>query len=57
MLIVIVVVFALCWLPYRGVVVYNSLAQNKFYNEWYELSERFFLEKPVFLGIYFLPKP
>ncbi|XP_033755297.1 thyrotropin-releasing hormone receptor-like [Pecten maximus] len=37
MLVVIVAVFALLWLPYRAIVVYNSLADNKYLNVWFWL--------------------
>lgn len=40
MLVVVVVVFAVLWLPYRGLLVYNSLAEEyfgtcRFLNIWY----------------------
>ncbi|XP_060063137.1 thyrotropin-releasing hormone receptor-like [Ylistrum balloti] len=37
MLVVIVVVFAMLWLPYRAIVVYNSLADHKYLNVWFWL--------------------
>ncbi|XP_069114381.1 thyrotropin-releasing hormone receptor-like [Argopecten irradians] len=37
MLVVIVAVFAMLWLPYRAIVVYNSLANNKYLNIWFWL--------------------
>lgn len=35
MLAVVVAVFATLWLPYRGLVVYNSFAQPPFMELWY----------------------
>ncbi|XP_013403724.1 thyrotropin-releasing hormone receptor-like [Lingula anatina] len=37
MLAVIVVLFAVLWLPYRGLVVYNSVSSRPFLNEWFVL--------------------
>ncbi|TKR96010.1 hypothetical protein L596_010093 [Steinernema carpocapsae] len=35
MLALVVIVFAVCWLPYRAMVMYNSFANCKFDSEWY----------------------
>ncbi|PAV61348.1 hypothetical protein WR25_18199 [Diploscapter pachys] len=35
MLALVVVVFAVCWLPYRAMVLHNSFAKNIFYEDWY----------------------
>lgn len=42
MLIVIAVLFAVLWLPYRAYVVYNSFAsgEKRYYNEWFFLFAR-----------------
>jgi len=39
MLIVVTVLFAVLWLPYRSWVVYNSFAaeHKRFYNDWFYL--------------------
>ncbi|GAU98738.1 hypothetical protein RvY_09846-2 [Ramazzottius varieornatus] len=37
MLIVVVVCFAVLWLPYRGLLVYNSLVSKPWLNMWYVL--------------------
>ena len=34
MLALVVVVFAVCWLPYRAMVLHNSFAKNIFYEDW-----------------------
>lgn len=34
MLAAVVVVFAICWLPYRAIVVYNSFVVKKWINQW-----------------------
>ncbi|XP_055339429.1 thyrotropin-releasing hormone receptor-like isoform X2 [Paramacrobiotus metropolitanus] len=35
MLIVIVILFAICWLPYRGLLVYNTFLKKHWLNLWY----------------------
>ena len=37
MLIVIVLLFLVTWLPYRGVLVYNTFAQEQWLHLWYFL--------------------
>lgn len=37
MLVVVVVVFATLWLPYRGLVVYNSIVEHRWMELWYLL--------------------
>ena len=37
MLVIVVMTFALLWLPYRLFVVYNSFANKKFHNLWFRL--------------------
>ena len=37
MLVVVVTCFALLWLPYRGLLVYNSLVGKPWLNQWYML--------------------
>lgn len=37
MLVVVVAVFATLWLPYRGLVVYNSIAEHRWMELWYLL--------------------
>ncbi|ODM87406.1 Thyrotropin-releasing hormone receptor [Orchesella cincta] len=32
--------FAILWLPYRGLLVYNSVAQEKFMNVWYLMASK-----------------
>ncbi|XP_025076291.1 thyrotropin-releasing hormone receptor-like isoform X3 [Pomacea canaliculata] len=40
MLIVVVVVFATLWMPYRVMVVYNSFAEHKYLNLWFLMFSR-----------------
>ena len=40
MLVIVVMTFALLWLPYRLFVVYNSFADKKFHNIWFRLLSR-----------------
>ncbi|VDM39530.1 unnamed protein product [Toxocara canis] len=35
MLALVVAIFAICWLPYRAMVMYNSFAQQKWDPDWY----------------------
>ena len=35
MLIVVVILFAVCWLPFRGLLVYNSLVRVPWLDLWY----------------------
>ncbi|XP_035701973.1 thyrotropin-releasing hormone receptor [Folsomia candida] len=35
MLCMVVIIFAILWLPYRGLLVYNSFAQEKFMDLWF----------------------
>ncbi|OWA53619.1 putative Thyrotropin-releasing hormone receptor [Hypsibius exemplaris] len=37
MLVVVVVLFAVCWLPFRGLLVYNSIASEPWLDLWYLL--------------------
>ena len=37
MLMVVVVLFAVCWLPFRGLLVYNSIATTQWLDLWYLL--------------------
>lgn len=34
MLAVVVLIFAVCWLPYRAMVMYNSFASKSFAPQW-----------------------
>lgn len=37
MLVVVVVVFAMTWFPFRALLVYNSFVQEPWFNIWYVL--------------------
>ncbi|CAL8120948.1 unnamed protein product [Orchesella dallaii] len=40
MLAIVSALFAVLWLPYRGLLVYNSVAEEKFMNVWYLLASK-----------------
>lgn len=42
MLALVVAIFAICWLPYRAMVMYNSFAQQKWDPDWFALFIVFF---------------
>ncbi|OQV20049.1 putative Thyrotropin-releasing hormone receptor [Hypsibius exemplaris] len=46
MLLVIVILFAILWLPYRGISLYNGFAAKPFYNKW----AMFFAKTCIFLN-------
>ncbi|ODM88047.1 Thyrotropin-releasing hormone receptor [Orchesella cincta] len=40
MLALVSALFAILWLPYRGLLVYNSVAEEKFMNVWYLMASK-----------------
>lgn len=36
MLALVVLIFAVCWLPYRAMVMYNSFTVKKWDPDWYD---------------------
>ncbi|CAL8141093.1 unnamed protein product [Orchesella dallaii] len=40
MLAIVSALFAILWLPYRGMLVYNSVAEEKFMNVWYLMGAK-----------------
>ncbi|GAU96211.1 hypothetical protein RvY_07687-2 [Ramazzottius varieornatus] len=50
-LVIIVILFAVTWIPYRALLIYNSLVQNP----WYDLHYLFFAKTCIYFNCCFNP--